>query len=426
MNHFIIITSKEENIIDFLQIYNDDLLDIYDSVIQKNDHYDIKQYIRFYMYVYFIDAIKHDVFSMNNFYKKIKQIREYLIFRNQIVHNLPEENDSFIHNKNNIIEHFIKNTINYSNIFNDNCSTQKPFNYNVSEKIYHQVINILEKENFQELQENITINIKNSCHIFHLANRNKTILDHLEKENPFYIAPTKNKRQYNRKTLLKIKEVLKPTNELVVLNSKEKIDVIIEDKTKQEIMQENISQMKENIRQMEIFCKKSIEKKKEKINYEIQKEYCRNTILLDVDKMKNTLNTDVMNHIRGFVGEEFIEDTRKHIIQKNKFTPFKKIVEKMLLMWGNKRVKQLEKHCIYLKYNMHVNDIENMDIYDYTNDDFLHFFYEERIYKLFRKNRAEHTLVRIMNVERIGDYFEFQRNVWILHHNVFGFSTPVC
>jgi len=98
----------------------------------------------------------------------------------------------------------------------------------------------------------------------------------------------------------------------------------------------------------------------------------------------------------------------------------------MLLMWGNKRVKQLEKHCIYLKYNMHVNDIENMDIYDYTNDDFLHFFYEERIYKLFRKNRAEHTLVRIMNVERIGDYFEFQRNVWILHHNVFGFSTPVC
>ena len=183
--------------------------------------------------------------------------------------------------------------------------------------------------------------------------------------------------------------------------------------------------MKENIRQMEIMFKKTIEIKQEKINHEIEKEYCRNTILLDVDKMNHTLNTDVMNHIRGFVGEQFIENTRKHIIQKNKFVPYKKIVEKMLIMWGNKRLKLLEQNCIYLKYKTYIDNIEYMDIYEYVLEDFLNFFYEERIYIHFKKSKEEHVLNRILKTERVVDYFNFQREIWIIHHKVFCLPTPV-
>lgn len=394
----------ESNIFFEMQQNNDLLLDIFYKILHLNDHHIVKQFIRIFMYLYFIDINKKKNTS-DNIYIQLCKLKQYLYFKLYYIYNPFRENTPQIYDDENIMDSFMQN-LEYATmpavIFGQktrSASTSKLMNkYLVSNVIYNKIFNLTTKNNFQRKQTQILEEYTNTNIIKQCIQDNNKLLKYIEKTNCFFIQPA-------------ITDVRENYNDIL----KRQIDTSV-------LLSKNVNVLKENTEKIQDIYNLMFETKQKENQLQLEKDYCRNTVLLNVDMLVQRLNVDVINIIQDFVGKDLLDNLRIHLIQTKYFKKPKKKIETMLSMWGNKRLKRFEKNTPYLRYKIDTTNIFNMPIYNYIQDDFLFYFYDEKIYGSFQKRKSEHILNRLLNTERVVDFYGFQRDVWILHHKVFKLS----
>ena len=189
----------------------------------------------------------------------------------------------------------------------------------------------------------------------------------------------------------------------------------------------NISYLKSNFERINNTSKKLLEDKKNEIKYILEKNYCKRTILLDIDILKRYLNDDTISYIKDFVGNIFIKDTRRILIQRRYILNEKQTIQNMLYLWTVKQLLKFEENYLYLKYNM--ESYSGMGIYDYELNDFLLMYNDLTIGDMFINDSVNDTfqtkmkvINRILSIVRISNFFYFQRNVWILTNKILHIS----
>ena len=159
--------------------------------------------------------------------------------------------------------------------------------------------------------------------------------------------------------------------------------------------------------------------------YKYQREYCKRTILLNIDLMKTKLNEHVITYIKTFINPIFLENIRKSSIQKKHF---KFPQEKMFDLLHTFSVKQILKICknnLFLLYNsikieedQFLNDNENNIL---TNDYiFMNYFENMDCHALFDSNillvrNKKRIIKKIISNHRFVHYYEFQREIFLLN-----------
>ena len=155
----------------------------------------------------------------------------------------------------------------------------------------------------------------------------------------------------------------------------------------------------------------------------MEKEFCRKTILLNVDLLVSTLNDDIIEYIKCFIGKKFIINTRNISIQTKYLLSSRETLEFMLYKWKIKHLLNFEKQCIYLKYNL--DSLIDLNIYEYEDDDFLMYYNDIEICDLFininiyNLHQNKMTIInRILSAVRVRNYFHFQKTIWIITNKI--------
>lgn len=113
-----------------------------------------------------------------------------------------------------------------------------------------------------------------------------------------------------------------------------------------------------------------------------------------VDKLPE----DVISHIRGFIGEEFLSGVRKRCISRRYFMNGKEDLKSLLKTWKVKHLLQYMNHA-YLLYDVRPNDILN-----------------GRSYKLHIKRSSSKSMLIDYILKGIykSSFYELQRDVYII------------
>lgn len=113
-----------------------------------------------------------------------------------------------------------------------------------------------------------------------------------------------------------------------------------------------------------------------------------------VDKLPE----DVISHIRGFIGEEFLSGVRKRCISRRYFMNSKEDLKSLLNTWKVKHLLQYMNHA-YLLYDVRPNDILN-----------------GRSYKLHIKRSSSKSMLIDYILKGIykSSFYELQRDVYII------------
>jgi uncharacterized protein YoxC len=201
--------------------------------------------------------------------------------------------------------------------------------------------------------------------------------------------------------------------------------------------QSNINDLNYKVKEIDNFQKNIVDilKKTEKLKYnyeklqnykstekkrEYERQFCKNTLLLNVDLMKKRLNSDIINNIRSFVGEDILEEIRIGDIQGKYFKKPREILKNMLNGWKRKHL------CNYIKdhyYMMFSFDGVQSSVYDYDGEDFMEYFYFHEIEELYYMKSLPITNVidskknyinDILNTNNIAYYYNFQKDIYIL------------
>lgn len=404
-------STRELNVIYHIEEHYELLLNTFYKTIRTEDHHIVKQYIRFFIYLYFIDIDK-DKYTSNDFYIQLCKLKKYIYFKfyytfTPLKENLPQKYD---HEK--IMDSFMQRG-EYPTLINSFAAATyslteqhkrniTPINlkwvnkYIVSNLIYDRIYHITTRDNFQRKQLQILKELNDKNTIKQCIRDNERLLKYIDNTNCFSYQP------------LHVQSTEKNNS---------RPNYIVTDIS----LTSYFALLKENTDKIYNIYNSIIESQQKENQIQLEKDYCRNTVLLDVDKLVKTLNTDVINIIRGFVGKDIIENVRVQSIQEKYFKRPKQTIEYMLSMWGNRRLKQFERNTPYLRYKIEMKNVYETPIYNYIHDDFLHYFYNEKIYKTFQKSKNEHVINRLLGTERVVDFYGFQRDVWILHHKVFNF-----
>jgi hypothetical protein len=159
--------------------------------------------------------------------------------------------------------------------------------------------------------------------------------------------------------------------------------------------------------------------------YKYQKEYCKRTILLNIDLMKTKLNGDVISYIKTFLNPIFLENIRKSSIQKKHFKFPQEKMSDLLYTFSLKQILKICKNNLFLLYNSikieedhFLNDNEdNMLTNDYI---FMNYFENMDCHPLFDSNillirNKKKIIKKIISNHRFVHYYEFQREIFILH-----------
>lgn len=238
----------------------------------------------------------------------------------------------------------------------------------------------------------------------------------LEKKNEIGKQNIKKMKSINSVSLLSLQ------NSLLKVNTTEDITEANFELTK---MQEKIIELENNIYQMKLNAENLlIEKKCEKKTF-FEKEYCKKTIFLDIAKMKKILNEDNLFLISEYVGKSMIENTRRLIIQEKYFKNDEPKYELRynLNKWSKINLQRYYDKRPFLKFNLSVIT----DIYDYLDeitsiniDNYIINYHFYQIYDNFQRYKKWKTMNKqrlinlILNVEKIKDYYPFQRDILIL------------
>ena len=168
------------------------------------------------------------------------------------------------------------------------------------------------------------------------------------------------------------------------------------------------------------YCEMTYYIKQNENHYKYKKEYCKKTILLDVNRMIKTLSTDIIKNIKSFIDPDFLEKIRISGI-KYKYFAFPR--QKMNDLLNNLSVNQLH---LLLDNNLYT--LYNLQGYEYDDDinsisdsvDFIshyevfscHPFYDRNARKMSKKKRI---IKSILNDERLINYYDFQRDLYFIN-----------
>jgi hypothetical protein len=426
MSFFLI--EREDALTQVLEIEQNELLKIYNAIIKESDSYSLKQHAKIALYILFIENHELYVKSLNEFIKKFKIIKRYLkynlfYFYNEIQNNYSPKN---IDNK--MIHYFL-----YENEHGE-CD----YNDRISGIMYNKI----ESYNFykKKLNKNKTIiNIYKSSDILHNIIHNNNILLNDVKKNKVKINLPSHEKNDHVYEFEKQVNIIEPcTGE----NSTSTVFSFDEYINSQEICSNEMSELKQNIEignnmlsklhrlrlNTESFIESSKQimyEKKQELKTIMEKKFCKRTILLNVDLLVSTVNDDIINHIRCFVGNKFIKDTRKSLIQQKYSLCSRETLERILYKWTLNNLLKFENNYMYLKY-----DIESFDesiFYDYREQDFLLYYNDNYICDLFvnrelqSQNQTKMAVInRLLTSVRVINYYHFQKNIWLLTNKIFG------
>ena len=168
--------------------------------------------------------------------------------------------------------------------------------------------------------------------------------------------------------------------------------------------------------------------------YKYQKEYCKRTILLNIDLMKTILNEDVISYIKTFINPIFLENIRKSLIQKKHFRYPQEKMFRLLYSFSVKQLYNICKNNLFLLYNSikieedtFLNDNEDNIL---TNDYiFMNYFENMDCHALFDSNilsvnNKKKIIKKIISNHRFLHYYEFQKEVFILNKIICGNMFP--
>lgn len=166
---------------------------------------------------------------------------------------------------------------------------------------------------------------------------------------------------------------------------------------------------------MDNFKQLCINKSKEK-DRELCRQYCRNTILLNVDLMIQTLTPDVMNLIRSFVGEDMLENIRIAGVRMKYFHNSKETICNMLLKWKRKHLSNYIKEHYFMTFSL---DHMSSSVRNYDGDDYMEHFHVYVNNSSHITNNSNFPCSARQYVESIvkydiSEYYHFQKDVFII------------
>ena len=136
-------------------------------------------------------------------------------------------------------------------------------------------------------------------------------------------------------------------------------------------------------------------------------DLCVKTLKFKSNRL-DRLPGDIISHIRGFIGEEFLSDVRKRCISRIYFPNGKEDLKLLLNGWKVKHLLKYMSHS-YLLYDVRPNDILN-----------------GRSYKLrIKRNSNKSTLIDyILKGVYKSSFYELQRDVYIISSILKSSSKP--
>lgn len=350
------------------------ITDLFNEITSDDDTFIEKQYYKIVIYLIFIND--HYIFFHNKpqivkIMKIMKKIIDYKLsyyFNGKYEINLPIESMK--------IDKHVLDTILHSNTF----ISKEQTNIQISNFLYKKMLNIYNTE-----KENIKLqNDKNS--INNISNQLEMI------QNQF--------SNFNK----------------ISQNNIEDLQYIVKEI---EIFKKNISNLcvttynvKDN------FQKIYINKSKEN-NRELCRQYCRNTILLNIDLMIQTLTPDIIRLIRSFVGEDMIENIRITSVRMKYFYKSKETICNMLLKWKREHLLNYIKDHYYMIFSFDKIDDLGSSIYNYDGEDYMEHFYchiYNYLYIIDNSHFPCSTLYYINSIVNctISEYYNFQKDVFII------------
>jgi hypothetical protein len=364
-------------LIDFNHEY---INDIFNEVTFDDDLYIVKQHLKIIIFLTYMK--NQDIYQFNRpeLIKKIKIMRDFIEFK-LLYHNIYYINYRHVE----YIEKSVIDTLSSSNTLLSNSQNKTIFSINrnntkISYILYKQILNI------HNTEKNIKV-IKNVINTLNLSTQ-------LDLVNFQYF-------NLNKKPQSNLKELNYKVKEFNNFN-KNIIDIL-----------RKTEKLKYNYERLEKY--KHREKRRE-----YERQYCKNTILLNVDLMCNKLDNDIINNIRSFVGEELIEGIRILGVQEKYFKYQKKVLKEMLSGWKREHLSNYIKDHYYMMYSF--NNIQP-NIYDYDGEDYMEYFYSNEIDEMYKfqslpitniKNSKKKYIDEVLEYNNIIFYYKFQRDIYII------------
>ena len=383
-------TQEENDIADLpilIEFNRENIKKIYNEVIKEYDAYSVKQYLKIAIYLIYMKD--QEIFNRNKLeiIKRLKIMRKYI--EHKVYNNSYEYNNKYrdVKKKDKKIlkETLFKNRFitsertkyNDYEMFINSLETRRIIN-----ETYREIKNIykVEKEIEELTKENKLINISNVVEMIGMQN-------------------------------LKLNTMSSSPNNIIDLKYK---------------MKESDNIYKNCINMLRLTEK--IKNNYEKILYykvnedtrEIKRNHCKNTILLNVDIMVNTLHNDIIKIIRSFVGETLIENIRILDIQKKYFDNPKETLKKMLYKWKREHLYNYIKSHYYMMYSL---DNIMPNIFEYNREDYIEYYYFREIEELYYIdslplsndiNLNHHYINDVLNKNNIAEYYHFQKDIFII------------
>jgi len=381
-------------------------------VIDNRDSIYVIKHVKLAIYLYFKHFLNEDDSQIDyDFVLMVRKFKDYIKYYykyfkyNPLINERIEVSEAEIEKLNNFLEHgsysSSKNEINTTSMVKDVADTLNEKKDNPSQGFNPSYCQpylrewVLSQRIFEKIQnlEKETNNRKIRCAKFNTTNKKNTLFNLMA--NQFVLF---NMKDVNETTGLEYLELHRQNIESMLFNAEE--------------LTNDLESMKHSIN--EIIFHKKVEKKKW-----LEAEYCKKTILLDVNKLIDTLNDNVIQHIQSFIEPSFIENIRIKGIQEKHFPH---PVAKMQTLLNNITSHDIKTYCERnLFMLMDLIDFEsNVDEYNINiTNYFAHFNAFDGLDRLFltdvlRIPRKRNLISRITDNEFLMNYYPFQRDIYVI------------
>lgn len=451
MSFFLI--EREDELTQVLEIEQNELLKIYNATIKESDSYSLRQHGKIALYILFIENHELYVNSMNEFIKKFKIIKRYLKYKLFYFYNEIQNNYSPKKIDNKMIHYFLYENDSNLLVAENECDLRDSperseggdqnsvacegrYNDRISGIMYNKIENFVVHKKKQNKNKTIINSYKSSDLLHNIIHNNNILLNDVKRNKVKINLPSheKNDHVYTFEKQVNIIEPCtgeKPTS--TVFSFDEYIN-------SQEICSNEMSELKQNIEignnmlsklhrlrlNTESFIESSKQmmyEKKQELKTIMEKKFCKRTILLNVELLVSTVNDDILKYIKCFVGNKFIKDTRKSLIQQKYSLCSRETLERILYKWTLKNLLKFENNYMYLKYD--IDSFDESTFYDYRNRDFLLYYNDNYICDLFvnrelqSQNQNKMAVInRLLASVRVINYYHFQKNIWLLTNKI--------
>lgn len=351
------------------------IAELYDEIICDNYPFIVKQYCKITMYLLFIKD--HHVFMNDRaqLLKKINIMKNFIQYKLFYLDNKCEINSQV---NSSLIDNDVLDALLHSNTFNSKSKQRTIYDdFPISKLLYQQILDIYCAEK----------------QIIRLKNENKSI-NNIPNQLEMMLIQCSNFNKISQNNIADLQYIVKEIDNF----------------------QKNVSnlcattcKLKDNFQQL------SFNKINEN-NRELRRQYCRNTILLNVDLMITTLNPDIILYIRSFIDEDMIDNIRIMGVQMKYFYKSKETISNMLYRWKRKHLFHYIKDHYYMIFSF---DNISSSIYNYDEEDYMnHFYYHGNFMFInnyeFPCSSTRYYVDAILKHNNISQYYHFQKDVFII------------